>query len=555
MAVTTHRADTALAYADAHRAQFLEGLKDLLRIPSISTLTKHKKDMRRAARFVADELIAIGLRRVRVITTAGHPLVYGEWLGAPSRPTVLLYGHYDVQPVDPLGEWQSDPFVPTVRGDNLYARGAVDDKGQMYALLKALEALMRTGEGLLPVNIRVLIEGEEEAGGESIAAYVKGHPNLLACDLALIADTSMPAPGVPALVYALRGILYTEIHCRGARHDLHSGEYGGVGPNPIHALAQVLVGLKGADGRITIPELYERITPLSAAERALWERNPVDVIALMKEEMGVDYLPGEQDYDPRERQTARPTLEVHGIRGGFTAEGAKTVIPAEATAKVSLRLPPGLTPDAVVPLLERRVAQLCPPGVTITVRTVHGGDPVFVPLDNVYMRAAERALEQEWGRPPVFERSGGSIPIGALFDSVLHAPVIFMGTGLPDDNIHAPNEKYAIANFYHLIRQAIRFLEILGSDPAVLARPGTSVKAPKRTQSGHTRNAVRTTAAVSGGGTSTAADARRGVRRPPARRANDVAILPEEVLDSVTGPAPTTPGKPAATRRGTGGRL
>jgi acetylornithine deacetylase/succinyl-diaminopimelate desuccinylase-like protein len=330
---------------------------------------------------------------------------------------------------------------------------------------------MRAGKGRLPVNVRVLIEGEEESGGESIEEYVKEHPKKLACDAVLVADTGMPAPGVPALVYGLRGILYTEIAARGARHDLHSGEYGGVGPNPVHALAVVLSELKGRDGRITIPELYEKLNPISDEERALWDRNPVDVPAVLMREMGIDVLPGEQDIDPRERQTARPTLEVHGIKGGFVGDGAKTVIPAEATAKVSLRLPPELHPEEVLPLLQARVAALCPPGVTMEVRTVHGGEGVLVPLDNVFMRAAEQALEQEWGTPVVFERSGGSIPVGALCSSVLGAPIIFMGTGLPDDNVHAPNEKYHLPNFYHLIRQAIRFLEIAGSDPAILARP------------------------------------------------------------------------------------
>jgi acetylornithine deacetylase/succinyl-diaminopimelate desuccinylase-like protein len=501
--------DAALAYADAHRDAFLAELKDLLRIPSISTLPKHKKDVKKAARFVAATLDDIGLKKVKVVKTDIHPLVYGEWLDAPGKPAVLLYGHYDVQPTDSETPWdQPDPFEPVIRDDNLYARGAVDDKGQMYGLLMALKSLMQTGGGALPVNVKVLIEGEEEYGGVSIAEYVKAHHKKLACDVALIADTGMPAPGVPAIVYGLRGILYTEIHCQGARHDLHSGEYGGVAPNPIQALAEVLAGLKDSDGHITIPELYEHLTPMTDAERQLWERNPVDVVAVMKQEMGVDYLPGEQEYDPRERATARPTLEVHGIRGGFVAEGAKTVIPAEATAKVSLRLPPGLTPGMVLPWLERRVAELCPRGVTMTVRFIHDGDPVLVPLDNVYMRAAERALEAEWGRPPVFERSGGSIPVGALFDSELHAPVIFAGTGLPDDNIHAPNEKYSIPNFYHLIRQSIRFLDLVGSDPVILSRPGlVSATGPE-------------------------ADA---------GRSGNAAVLPEEVVDLPSGPAPTTP--------------
>ncbi len=471
MSIVTPTTDAALAYVDDHRDAFLEGLKDLLRIPSISTLPKHKKDIKRAAKYVASELEDIGLNTVKLIKTDRHPLVYGEWLEAENRPTVLLYGHYDVQPVDPIELWKSDPFEPQVRNNNIYARGAVDDKGQMYALVKALEALMRAGKGTLPVNVRVLIEGEEESGGESIAEYVQAHPKKLACDVALIADTGMPAEDVPALVYGLRGILYTEIVAHGARHDLHSGEYGGVGPNPIHALAQVLADLKGRDGRITIPELYERLRPITDEERALWDRNPVDVPDALMREMGVDVLPGEQGIDPRERQTARPTLEVHGIAGGFIGDGAKTVIPAEATAKVSLRLPPELHPEEVLPLLRTRVAELCPPGVRMEVKEVHGGEGVLVPLDNIFIRAAEQALEQEWGTPVVFERSGGSIPVGALFNSVLGVPIIFMGTGLPDDNIHAPNEKYSIPNFYHLIRQAIRFLEIAGSDPAILARP------------------------------------------------------------------------------------
>jgi acetylornithine deacetylase/succinyl-diaminopimelate desuccinylase-like protein len=470
MSATVHTAEPALAYAEKHRAEFLGGLKDLLRIPSISTLPMHKKDMKKAAKFVAEDMERIGLKSVKIIKTDGHPLVYGEWLEAAGKPTVLLYGHYDVQPVDPIELWQSQPFEPEIRNDNLYARGAVDDKGQMYGLLKALESLM-SANGTLPVNVRVLIEGEEEAGGESIEAYVKEHPKKLACDVALVADTGMPAPGLPALTYGLRGIVYTEIHAQGAKSDLHSGHYGGVGPNPIHALALVLAGLKGADGRITISALYERIAPVTDEERALWDRNPMDMADAVKDEMGVEFLPGEQEYDVRERMWARPTLEVHGIRGGFTAEGAKTVIPAEATAKVSLRLPPGLRPADVLPLLERRVQELCPPGVVMSVHYLHGGDAVFVPVDNVYMRAAERALEQEWGKPPVFERSGGSIPVGALFDSELHVPIVFMGTGLPDDNVHAPNEKYHIPNFYHLIRQAIRFLDIVGSDPAVVSRP------------------------------------------------------------------------------------
>jgi acetylornithine deacetylase/succinyl-diaminopimelate desuccinylase-like protein len=472
--------DKALAYVESHRDAFLDDLKALLRIPSISTLPEHHDDMRRAAQFVADRLSAIGMQKVRLLhpLKQGHPLVYGEWLQAEGKPTILLYGHYDVQPVDPIELWKSPPFEPEVRGGNLYARGAVDDKGQMLGLVKALESLMRA-DGSLPVNIKVLIEGEEEAGGASIEKYVREHPDELACDAVLIADTGIPAPGVPAIIYSLRGILYTEIVARGAKRDLHSGVFGGIAPNPLHALALVLAGLKGADGKIKIPGLFRKVKRISEQEKALWARNPVDEAALLKKEMGVDTLLGEEDYPPLERLWARPTLEVHGFVGGFTGEGAKTVIPAEGKVKVSLRLPPEIKPADVLPLLQKRVAALCPPGVTMTVEEVHGGAGVLIPLDNIYMRVAERALEQEWGKAPVFMREGGSIPIGALFDSELRAPVIFMGTGLPDDNIHAPNEKYNVSHYYHLIRQAIRFLHIAGNDPAVASRPRARKPAAK----------------------------------------------------------------------------
>ena len=472
--------DKALAYVESHRDAFLDDLKDLLRIPSISTLPEHRDDIRRAAQYVADQLSAIGFKKVRLIQPLkdGHPLVYGEWLEAKDKPTILLYGHYDVQPVDPIELWKSPPFEPEVRGGNLYARGAVDDKGQMLALVKALESLMRA-DGTLPVNIKVLIEGEEEAGGASIEKYVREHPDELACDAVLVADTGMPAPGVPAIIYSLRGILYTEIVAKGAKRDLHSGVFGGIAPNPFHALALVLAGLKGADGKIKIPGLYRKVKRISEQEQALWARNPVDEAALLKREMGVDTLVGEQDYPPLERIWARPTLEVHGFVGGFTGEGAKTVIPAEGKVKVSLRLPPEIKPEEALALLKKRVAAICPEGITMTVEEVHGGMGVLVPLDNVYMRVAERALEQEWGKAPVFMREGGSIPVGALFDSELRAPVIFIGTGLPDDNIHAPNEKYNVSHYYHLMRQAIRFLHIAGNDPAVASRPRASKPAAK----------------------------------------------------------------------------
>ncbi len=454
---TSSAAASARRYAAEHRDRFRGELLELLRIPSISTLPEHRQDVRRAAEFVAGHLKRAGLEAVEVIATAGHPLVYAEWLHAPGKPTVLLYGHYDVQPVDPLDLWQTPPFEPTLKGDNLYARGASDDKGQMFALVKALESLLQA-DGKLPVNVKVLIEGEEEAGGESIEAYVKAHPERLAADLALIYDTGMPMVGIPAITYGLRGILHTELEVRGAKRDLHSGVYGGIAPNPLHALALVLAGLKDRDGHIHIPGFYDRVRPVTEQERKNWASYPFDVDEGFKREMGLSVLVGETEYGTEERRTARPTLEVHGIIGGFTGEGVKTVIPSVARAKVSMRLVPDQRPDEIFPLFERAVQDLCPPGIEVTVRNLHGGDAVLLPLESRWMQAAAAALRTVFARDPVYLREGGSVPIGALFDSVLHAPPVFIGFGLPDDNLHAPNEKFYLPHYELAIQSAIEFL-------------------------------------------------------------------------------------------------
>lgn len=456
-------ASSVHAYVEAHASRFLDELKELVAIPSISTLPEHRDDVRRAATWLADQLREqIGLTRAELIATDGHPLVYGEWLEAPGQPTVLIYGHYDVQPVDPIELWRTPPFTPTVEGDNLRGRGAVDDKGPTFATLKALEALMQT-TGSLPVNVKVLIEGEEEAGGESIAAYVAAHPERLAADCALILDTGMIDVGIPTLTYGLRGICYFELVANGAATDLHSGSYGGVAPNPIQALCWILADLKRRDGTINIPGLYDLVRPLSPEERASFERRAPEEAERMKAAAGLKELIGEAEYNVIERATARPTFEVHGIRGGFTGEGAKTVIPATATAKVSLRLVADQQPEQVLELVRRRVAELAVPGVTVEVRYLHGGDPVVLPLDAVPLQAAASALEAEFGRPAEYERSGGSIPVAALFDSVLKLPVVMMGFGLSDDNVHAPNEKFYIPNFYAAIRSVAGFLQRLGA--------------------------------------------------------------------------------------------
>ena len=447
-------------YITENESRFLEDLKGWLRIPSISTLPEHAADIRQAALYAVDQLTAIGFERARLIETSGHPLVYGEWLEAPGKPTLLMYGHYDVQPVDPVNLWHTPPFEPTIRGDNLYCRGACDDKGQTMLVFKALESLM-TVNGALPVNVRVLIEGEEEAGGESIEHYVTTHPERLGCDVALICDTGMPAKDLPALIYGLRGIIYTEVEVRGAKRDLHSGEYGGVAPNPLHTLAIIIAGLKDAGGHIHIPGLYDKVRQPTAEERKFWNEDPLHINESLLEEMGVSQFTGEAEYAPMERMWARPTLEVHGIIGGFTGKGAKTVIPAVGKAKISLRLPPDVKSEEAFMLFERRVQELTPAGVEVKVNKIHGGEGVMIMPDSPPMQAAAAALKEHFGKDPIFIREGGSIPIAALFHEVLNVPVVMMGFGLPDDNLHSPNEKYSLSQFYRGIRTVASFLQKL----------------------------------------------------------------------------------------------
>ena len=448
-------------YITEHENRFLDDLKGWLRIPSISTLPEHAGDIQRAAEYAANQLRSIGFDGVEVIKTQNHPLVYGEWLQAPGKPTVLIYGHYDVQPVDPIELWETRPFEPTIRGDNLYARGACDDKGQTMLVFKALESLMAVN-GKLPVNVRVLIEGEEEAGGESIDHYVRMYPERLQCDAAFVCDTHMPSKDIPALINGLRGIIYTEVEVRGAKRDLHSGEFGGVAPNPLHALALIIAGLKDAEGHIHIPGLFDKVRKPTEAEKEFWQNDPLHINESLLEEMGVTQFSGENEYPPLERISARPTLEVHGISGGFTGEGAKTVIPAVGKAKISLRLPPDLKSDEVFALFERRVKELAPAGVQVTVHHIHGGEAMLVGVDTAAIQAAASALKEVYGKEPVYLREGGSIPIAALFDEILHASVVLMGFGLPDDNLHAPNEKYSLSQFYKGIRTVARFLQKMG---------------------------------------------------------------------------------------------
>jgi len=449
------------AFVESNRERFLDELKDFLRIPSISTLPEHKSDVRRAAEFVADSLKNAGLENVEIIQTAKHPLVYADWLHAPGKPTVLCYGHYDVQPPDPLELWTTPPFEPTIRDGNLYARGSADDKGQMYMHVKAVEAL-RAVNGTLPVNLKFLIEGEEEIGGESVAKYVADNAAKLKADVALVSDTALYAEGIPTLCIGLRGLIYTEIEARGAARDLHSGLYGGAAPNAVFALIELVSKLKDHTGRIMIPGMYGDVQAPSPAEKKSWESLPFNEQEFLKNEVGSKALTGEKGYSVLERVWARPTLEVHGIAGGFTGAGAKTVIPATATAKVSMRLVPNQNPDKIIAAYKKFVKENTPAGVEMDVRVLSSGAAIMVNPDHPAINVAARAFKDILGRDTVFVRSGGSIPIVGDFAKHLGIPTVLMGFGLPDDGLHSPNEKYKLANYYSGIMTIAHFFEEYG---------------------------------------------------------------------------------------------
>ena len=464
--------DRAVKFAREHGDRFTEELKSFLRIPSVSTAPEHSGDVREAAEFCAAELRRIGMNNVHLEETAtekrpgGHPLVLADWLHAPGKPTVLCYGHYDVQPAEPFAEWHSPPFVPEIRNGNIYARGAVDDKGQMWMHIKALEALFSASQGKLPVNVKVLLEGEEEVGGEGIAQFIRTSGTRLQADVALVSDTEMFAPDLPTLCVALRGMIYTEIEVQGARTDLHSGMYGGAAPNPFVALSQIIAQFKDAEGHILIPGFYDQVRAPSAAELAAWKTLPFDEEHFRSSEVGSTELTGEPEFSVLERLWARPTVDVHGMPGGFTGAGAKTVIPARALAKVSLRLVPDMSPAESFAQYQAYVESICPRGVTVKVRLIHSGDPIIVSTDNAYVKAATSAMKQVFGKDTVYVRGGGSIPVVGDFVRELNIPAVLMGFGLPDDNLHAPNEKFHLANFHRGIESIVRFLSAVGGSAA-----------------------------------------------------------------------------------------
>jgi acetylornithine deacetylase/succinyl-diaminopimelate desuccinylase-like protein len=456
-------ASAAVDYARQNQHRFLEELKGLLRIPSISTLAEHKRDVEKAAEYVATELRRIGMENVSLVSTPGHPLIYADWLHAPGAPTALCYAHYDVQPPDPLGEWVSPPFEPAERNDNLYARGAVDDKGQLWMEIKAVEALMRGHNGKLPINVKFLLEGEEEVGGESIAAFVRKQHAMLKADFSLVCDTELFAPDLPTLCVGLRGLVYTEIEAAGPKTDLHSGMYGGAAPNPFLALVAIISRLKNDKGFILIPGFYDRVKPPSAEELEAWGRLPFDEEHYRKTEIGSKALWGEPGFSILYRTWARPTLDVHGMPGGFTSNGAKTVIPARAQAKISMRLVPDQDPDDIVERYRAYVQELTPKGIESKVKVWSKGQACLVPTDNKFIRAATEALAEVFHKDTVFIRSGGSIPVVSDFQDVLKIPSLMMGFGLPDDNLHAPNEKFHIPNFYRGIESICLLFERLGA--------------------------------------------------------------------------------------------
>lgn len=449
-----------IQYAGQHRQTHLAELIDFLRIPSVSTQREHDADTAAAAAWLSREMTNAGLENTRVIPTERHPIVYADWLHAgPEAPTVLVYGHYDVQPVDPVDLWATSPFEPMVRDDYVYARGSADDKGQLYVHVKAVEAYMRT-LGRLPVNVKFIIEGEEEIGSHNLHEFIPRNRSLLAADSVLISDSAMLGPGKPALVYALRGNCHMLLDITGPGRDLHSGSYGGGINNPLNVLGHLLARLKDERGHILIPGFYDRVRPLSMDERELLAHFPLDEVAWLRES-GAPELWGEPEYTLVERISARPTLDVTGMFGGYTGQGTKTVLPSQAHAKISMRLVPDQDPVEIAELFQSFVRSVLPPSVKVEMRVAGASKPALIERDTAPMRAAAAAFEETYHHPVVFMREGGSIPVVNQFEADLKLPAVLMGFGLPGDRIHSPNERFYLPNYYAGIETSIRYLDRL----------------------------------------------------------------------------------------------
>lgn len=439
------------AYIKANQDKFLEELLDLLRIPSISADPAYKDDVQKAAHFVADKMKAAGADGVEVIPTSGHPIVYGEKILDPNLPTVLVYGHYDVQPADPIDLWDSGPFDPIIKKTKLhpagaiYARGSADDKGQFYMHLKAFEAMQASGE--VPCNVKFMIEGEEEVGSDNLGSFLEANIEKLACDVILVSDTSMIANDVPSINTGLRGLSYVEVEVTGPNRDLHSGVYGGGVANPINILCQMIADLQDENNHIVIPGFYDDVVVVSDEERKAMNEAPFD-LEVYKSDLAIEAVHGEAGYTTLERTTIRPTLDVNGIWGGYTGEGSKTVLPSKAYAKISMRLVPNQSEQKITELFSAHFKAIAPPSVKVKVNYHHGGQPAVTPTDTPEYQAAALAMEQTFGKTPIPQRGGGSIPIVALFEQVLNVKTVLMGFGLDSDSIHSPNEHYGVFNYF-----------------------------------------------------------------------------------------------------------
>lgn len=446
-------------YIDANKEEFKSELFDFLRIPSISTDSEYKNEVKNAANFLINQLESLDLDRVELFETEGNPIVYGELITDESKPTVLVYGHYDVQPPDPMDLWETPPFEPTIRNGDIYARGASDDKGQSFTHVKALESYLKTGSEF-PVNIKFIFEGEEEIGSPSLVPFIKDHQELLECDMVLISDTAMFAEDTPSITYGLRGLAYMQVEVDGPNRDLHSGVYGGAVENPANVLCEIIAKLKDEDGVIQIPGFYDDVVELTDEEREAYKKLPFDEEGY-KDNLGLETLSGEKGYSTLERSTARPTLDVNGMWSGYQGEGAKTVLPARAGAKVSMRLVPDQEPKKIAELFKKHVESLAPETVSVKVEEHHGGHPAMTDLSFYGLQAAADAFEAVYDKEPFFTREGGSIPIVADFQKVLGAQSILMGFGLNSDAIHSPNEKFALKDFYRGIQTSAKFFELL----------------------------------------------------------------------------------------------
>ncbi|UJF35171.1 dipeptidase [Paenibacillus hexagrammi] len=446
---------TIVDYFKKERERHLEELKQFLRIPSISAVTDHKGDILHCAEWVAESLRQAGMENVEIMPTEGHPVVYADWLHAPDAPTVLIYGHYDVQPADPLELWEMEPFEPVIKDGKLFGRGSTDDKGQLMLHVKAVEAFMQT-EGKLPVNVKFCIEGEEEIASKHLPAFVETHTDKLAADLITLSDTQMHGPGQPTLMYGLRGLAGIELSVQGANSDLHSGLYGGAVQNPIHALSELLASFHDAEGRVAVEGFYDEVIPLSQQEREAFKKVEPDEEKIRKD-LQVKDLYGEKGYSFYEQTTSRPTLEITSVSGGFQGEGIKPIIPNLATAKIACRLVAAQVPDHVMDAIEDHVVKHTPAGVQVSVKRSLWGNPFITPIDHPVMVSAAKAYEETYGAYPVYTRSGGSIPIVEVFGRLLEAPVVMLGFGLPGENLHAPNEHFHLENWDKGLETISRF--------------------------------------------------------------------------------------------------